>query len=93
MVGEHISALYRARKAFTETECSERLRRALMTTNKAVTEKRLRVEIAAIKEARERKEVKDVIWVSTENQLADVLTKKGVSPIRLLAALEEGRHM
>ena len=64
-----------------------------LTTNKAVTEKRLRVEIAAIKEAKERKEVKDVIWVSTENQLADVLTKKGVSPIRLLAALEEGRHM
>ena len=29
MFGEHISALYRARKAFTETECSERLRRAL----------------------------------------------------------------
>ena len=64
-----------------------------LTTSKAATEKRKRVELAEIKEAKERKEVKDVIWVSTEKQLADVKTKKGVSPIRLMEALEKGRHM
>ena len=60
-------------------------------SGKAVIEKRLRIEMAAIKEALERKIVNEVVWVSTENQLADALTKKGASPLRLLSALEKGK--
>ena len=48
-------------------------------------EKRLRIEMSAIKEAI----VKEAVWVSTENQLADVLTKNGTSPLRLLSALKK----
>ena len=60
-------------------------------SGKAVIEKRLRIEMAAIKEAIERKIVNKAVWVSTADQLADVLTKKGASPLRLLAALEKGK--
>ena len=62
-----------------------------LNSNKAVTEKRLRLEIAAIREALQRELIKESVWVSTENQIADVLTKRGVSPLRLLAALEKGK--
>ena len=60
-------------------------------SNKAVSEKRLRLEIAAIREAIQREIIKESVWVSTENQIADVLTKRGVSSLRLLSALEKGR--
>ena len=64
-----------------------------LTSSKAVSEKRLRLEIAAIKEAINKQLVKDTLWVRTEDQLADVLTKKGVSPLRLLLTLEKGGLM
>ena len=57
-----------------------------LNSNKAVTEKRLRLEIASIKEALHRQLVKEHVWVPTEQQLADVLTKRGASPLRLLSA-------
>ena len=62
-----------------------------LASGKAVIERRLRIEMAAIKEALERKIVNEAVWVNTENQLADVLTKKGASPLRLLTALEKGK--
>ena len=62
-----------------------------LTTNKAVSEKRLRLEIASIKEKIQKHMVKEYVWVPTEEQLADVLTKKGASPLRLLSVLEGGK--
>ena len=59
-------------------------------SNKSVQEKRLRVEISAIKEAIRDGQVEEVKWVNAEKQLADCLTKRGASPLRLLRALEEG---
>ena len=59
-------------------------------SSKAVTEKRLRSDIAAIKESLEDKQLTEVRWIGTENQLADCLTKKGSSPFNLLCALESG---
>ena len=38
IVGEHISALYATRKAYTEAECSERIRRALRKQTRTSTE-------------------------------------------------------
>jgi hypothetical protein len=59
-------------------------------SNKCVSEKRLRLEISGIKELVEDGQIKEVIWTSNENQLADCLTKQGTSPLKLLKTLEEG---
>ena len=59
-------------------------------SNKAVTERRLRIEISAVKEAMDKLQVKEVTWISASDQLADVLTKKGASPLKLLSVLENG---
>ncbi len=71
------------------TDCRS-LHDAIYST-KAVTEKRLRMEIAGIKELVERGQIKEVQWVRTEKQLADCLTKEGASSVKLLKALEEGK--
>ena len=56
----------------------------------AVEEKRLRVEIAAIREAIRRKEVQ-VDWIPKTVQLADCLTKQGADSKKLMEVLAEGR--
>ena len=45
-------------------------------TSTQISDRRLRVEIAAIREAKEKEEI-EILWIGKENQLADVLTKKG----------------
>ena len=62
---------------------SRTLESALKSTS-GVKSKRLRIEIAAMREMLERKEIENVEWVGTEQQVADILTKKGVNnkPIR-----------
>ena len=57
----------------------------------AVEEKRLRVDIAAIRECVGNNEV-EVQWVSKENQLADVLTKQGADSTKLLKVLSQ-KHL
>jgi len=56
----------------------------------AVEEKRLRVEIAAIRESIRNGEVK-VDWVPKTKQLADCLTKQGADSQKLMEVLEDGR--
>ena len=51
-------------------------------STKQVKEKRLRVDICEIQRLLEQKEVNDVLWVSSENQLADGLTKRDVLEIK-----------
>lgn len=56
--------------------------RTLMTAIKSstgVSSKRLKIDIAAIREAIEYGEVKEVKWIKGKCQIADVLTKSGVS--------------
>ena len=56
---------------------------------KNVSEKRLRIDIAIIKElVSEDRLVLE--WVETKCQLADVLTKKGVNPVKLNNILQSG---
>ena len=56
---------------------------------KNVSEKRLRIDIAIIKElVSEDRLVLE--WVETKCQLADVLTKKGVNPVKLNNVLQSG---
>ena len=55
---------------------------------KALTEKRLKIELCAIQESLEKQEIHSVIWVcSSKNQLADCLTKKGPSGEMLYGTL------
>ena len=56
-----------------------------------VSDKRLRREIAYIKQVLEREEVDEVRWVTGDKQLADVLTKGGASSLKLLTVIQRGR--
>ena len=56
-------------------------------SSKNVEDRRLRVDIAVIKDMVERDELQKVVWVSTKLQLADPLTKRGACSKQLCAAL------
>lgn len=56
---------------------------------KNVSEKRLRIDIAILKEMIQNGELK-IFWVESKAQLADVLTKKGVNVLKLASAFENG---
>ena len=59
-------------------------------STKAMEEKRLRVDIAALRESVKRKEI-TVNWVDTKSQLADVFTKQGVNTQTLIDTLKCGQ--
>ena len=67
---------------------SDSLYKTAMTTNLTI-DRRLRVEISAIREMCERKEI-ELIWIAKQRQLSDVLTKKGASPHLLMEVLQTG---
>ena len=56
-----------------------------------VDDKRLRIEIAEIKEMIANKVIKDVRWVKGSEQLADPLTKQGASGLSLLKVIQTGK--
>ena len=56
-----------------------------------VTERVLRGDIAVIKEMVHESRVEEIRWVTGENMLADLLTKRGVNKIPLIEVLEKGR--
>lgn len=62
-----------------------------LKSNKQITDKRLRVDLAAIKEMLSRKEISRVKWVEGKYQLADKLTKAGASSSKLLDVLNDGQ--
>ena len=59
-------------------------------SNKSVSEKRLRLEVANIKDMIENGLIGGIMWVDSNRQLADTLTKKGASPFGLMCCLEQG---
>ena len=59
-------------------------------TTTQVTDRRLRVEISAIREQQGNREI-SICWISKEKQLADCLTKKGASCTYILSVLQEGK--
>ena len=65
---------------------SKGLHSALYST-KAVQDKRLRVDIASLREMLERRELDQVCWIQSSDQLADCLTKKTASSEALLNTL------
>ena len=58
-------------------------------TSNVIADKRLLIDMAAIREMSDNKEI-IVNWVRTENQLADVLTKRGVNSLKLLRVFSTG---
>ena len=59
-----------------------------INTTKCVEDKRLRIDIASLREKLENKEVSKVSWLDTRFQLADCLTKSGASSKGLLEVLK-----
>ena len=74
-------------KALTDNKSA----RDTIYSEKANDQKRLRAEIAAVKELLERREIEEVRWVPGQYMLADVLTKKGVKRQNLMSVLQEGQ--
>ena len=74
-------------KAITDNKSA----RDTIYSEKALDQKRLRADIAEIKEAIEEGTIHEVRWVTGQNMLADVLTKQGVKSQTLLSVLQEGR--
>ena len=56
---------------------------------KSVSEKRLRIDIAILKEVVRDGELK-IFWVNSKSQLADVLTKRGVNSLKIASVFENG---
>ena len=59
-------------------------------STKMVDDKRLRLDIAALKESLENKELHSVHWCPGDQQLADVMTKRGVNSYKIMAVLCSG---
>ena len=55
-----------------------------------VLDKRLKIEIANIRQNIRSGEINEIIWCSSDAQLADCLTKRGASGIKLLSVLQSG---
>ena len=60
-------------------------------SSKLVQDRKLRINIGMIKQMMERNEVGAVNWCPTDEQPADVLTKKGASGTRLVGMLTRGQ--
>lgn len=61
-----------------------------INTTKPTLDRRLRVEISALREMCDKGEI-TINWLSKHHQLSDVLTKKGASSSSLLKVLQKGR--
>ncbi|CAB4061149.1 unnamed protein product [Lepeophtheirus salmonis] len=62
-----------------------------LQTIKKVEDKKLRIEIAMLKEMMERSEIMKVVWVQTKNELANCVTKYGSSTLDLMEVIQTGR--
>ena len=56
-----------------KTDCKSLLEN--ITTSSLVANKRLRIDIAALKEMMERKDIQENEWIPSKDQVADRLTK------------------
>ena len=60
-----------------------------LKSSKYVSDKRLRIEIGIVKEMVENKQIGKIRWIKSKKQIADILTKKGVSVNLMKAVLSE----
>lgn len=57
-----------------------------------ILDKRLRIEMAILREMLERKEIAEFSWIPTNGQVADCLTKKGVPSFKILEFVSEPKE-
>ena len=74
-------------KAITDNRSA----RDTIYSEKANDQKRLRAEIAVVKESIEENIIEEVRWVQGAHMLADILTKHGVKSENLMSVLQEGK--
>ena len=60
-------------------------------STKLVDDKRLRIDIGSIKECLDRNQLSSLTWCPGEAQIANCLTKRGASGIKLLTVLQSGK--
>ena len=60
-----------------------------VNSTKNVSEKRLRIDLASLKQLIQEGHV-NLKWIESSRQLADCLTKKGVNTLPLMAVIESG---
>ena len=58
-----------------------------LASKKQVDDRRLRIDMAYLKDMLENKDISSVNWISTDRQLANSLTKRGASAEQLCAAI------
>ena len=54
-----------------------------------ILDKRLRIEMAILREMMDRKEIAEITWIPTDEQVTDSLTKKGVPSFQILGFISE----
>ena len=88
LVASHLTELFRL-KVFPEICCyvDNVSLKDTLNTSTIVSDKRLRVDIARLREMVVRNEIK-VFWVEGKRQIADALTKRGASTDKLIHVLE-----
>ena len=57
-----------------------------------ILDKRLRIEMAILREMIDRKEIERISWIPTDTQIADALTKKGVPSFKILGYISEPKE-
>ena len=57
-----------------------------------ILDKRLRIEMAVLREMLERKEITEISWVPTDTIIANSLTKKGVPSFKILGFMSEPKE-
>ena len=60
-------------------------------STKNVTEKRLRIDLASIKDMLQKGEISEIKWIESAHQLSDCFTKRGVSCETLQNILKSGK--
>ena len=74
----------------TEIYCDNKSLTEVAHSTTIVEQKRLRVDLAAIKQSVSRNEFK-LRWIETKHQLADSLTKQGANSSQLVETLESAK--
>ena len=62
-----------------------------LNSTKMVDDKRLRLDIAAIKESMRKNEIAEIKWAPGGEQLANCLTKRGVASFQLMSIIQNGK--
>ena len=60
-----------------------------LSSTKRVEDRRLQIDLAVLEDVLAKKEISSVSWIASRQQLADCLTKRGVSTECLRAVISE----